>query len=88
MLLPRTNIQKQLSKVRDKAFDADSWRAQVQQVLLEDAQHEERILENLDADVPEIQNDFDLQFDASKYIHICWLPFSRFLNFFQEQLLL
>ena len=71
MLLPRTNIQKQLSKVRDKAFDADSWRAQVQQVLLEDAQHEERILENLDADVPEIQNDFDFdQLETQRIYHI------------------
>ena len=71
MLLPRTNIQKQLSKVRDKAFDADNWRAQVQQVFLEDAQHEERILENLDADVPEIQNDFDFdQLETQRIYHI------------------
>ncbi len=72
MLLPRTNIQHQLSKLRDKEFNPSSWKAQVAQVFKEDLLHEERIFENLNTKSGGYtENSFNLdQLQTDRIYHI------------------
>ncbi len=71
MMLPRTNIEHKLSKLRSKEFDSSSWRNQVQEIFRKDLAHEERIVRNLDSSSESVVNilDFD-QLDTHKIYHI------------------
>ncbi len=71
MLFPRTNIEKQLSKVRSKDFDASTWKIQVQEVFRKDESHTSEILQNLNAISNTGSNDFDFdQLETNKIYHI------------------
>ncbi|MCK8524281.1 hypothetical protein M0D21_22070 [Aquimarina sp. D1M17] len=71
MLLPRTNIENQLNKVRNKEYAPTTWKEQVLRVFQEDAAHEERILENLDVKEDVLKNDFDFDLlETGKIYHI------------------
>ncbi|GAA4279203.1 hypothetical protein [Aquimarina mytili] len=71
MLFPRTNIEKQLSKLRSKEFDSSSWKSQVQNIFKMEALHEDRILQNLDDTSNVTYNSFDFdQLETDKIYHI------------------
>ncbi|MBQ4821983.1 hypothetical protein [Aquimarina sp. MMG016] len=87
MILPRTNIQNQLNKLRAKNFDESTWAAQVANVLKKDALHKERILKNLEDNTVVSANDFVFDLLETKNIYhidqikkICIDYRLRFLN--------
>ena len=47
MIVPRTNIEKRLSTLRDKEFNPETWKNQVQKIFERDEKHENKILNNL-----------------------------------------
>ncbi|MBP2833974.1 hypothetical protein J8281_17390 [Aquimarina sp. U1-2] len=71
MMLPRTNIEHRLNKLRSKKFDASTWKDQVQEIFRRDQLHEERILENLDTVDNSDVNIFDFdQLETEKIYHL------------------
>ncbi len=71
MLFPRTNIEQRLNKLRNKEFDPSTWRVQIQRVFREDADHEKRILHNLDTSSHEVTNNYDFDLlETQKIYHL------------------
>ncbi len=71
MSLPRTNIENQLNKLRNKEYHPATWKDQVLRVFQDDEAHEERILENLDVREDVIKNNFDFDLlETGKIYHI------------------
>jgi len=71
MILPRTNIETQLNKLRNKTFDVTTWKVQVQNVFQEDENHEKRILQNLETKTETSKNDFDFDhLETNKIYHL------------------
>ena len=70
-MLPRTNLETKLSKLRAKKFDENSWRDQVEAIFKIDEQKDERILNNLEngSSGPANEFEFDL-LDSKKIYHI------------------
>ncbi|WP_109097028.1 hypothetical protein [Aquimarina sp. AU58] len=60
MLFPRTNIEQQLGKLRDKEFNASTWKEQVYTIFSEEEKHENQILKNLENSSHVVQNVFNL----------------------------
>lgn len=48
MIIPGTNIEKKLSALRDKKFDPETWKYQVQKIFEREEKHENQILKNLE----------------------------------------
>ncbi len=71
MLLPRTNIEQKLSKLRSKEFDPTTWKTQIQEIFQRDEKHEEQIIQNLDAKPELVDNTFGFdQLETSKIYHL------------------
>ncbi|WP_109298712.1 hypothetical protein [Aquimarina sp. AU474] len=69
MLFPRTNIEQKLNKLKDKEFDANTWRDQLEQIFKKDMDHEERILQNLGTKSKEVINNFNFDILESQHIY-------------------
>ncbi len=71
MLIPRTNIEHKLKKLRAKEFDPTSWRDQIHQIFKEDRELEERILKNLDTPPDVVGNAFNFdQLSTDRIYHL------------------
>ena len=71
MLFPRTNIEQQLNKLRNKDFDASTWKNQVQEIFEKDQIHEEQILANLNTDSNVDSNAFEFDLlETHKIYHL------------------
>ncbi|TPN82422.1 hypothetical protein [Aquimarina algicola] len=71
MRLPRTNIEDKLSRLRNKEFDASTWKDQVLKILNKEDLHENQILENLKTTGTNIENVFDFdQLETNRIYHI------------------
>ncbi len=71
MLLPKTNIEQKLNKLKAKKFDVSSWKDHVSKIFLEEQQHKERILQNLNNSANIDQNTFDFDvLESNKIYHI------------------
>ncbi|WP_328516456.1 hypothetical protein [Aquimarina aquimarini] len=71
MLLPRTNIERELSTLRNKEFDSSTWRKQVFNVFRQETTHEQQILQNIETSSQVTHNIFDFdQLETNKIYHL------------------
>ncbi|WP_378188298.1 hypothetical protein ACE939_07500 [Aquimarina sp. W85] len=71
MRVPRTNLEKQLSKIRDRKHTSKAWRLQVESIFEEEAFKTEKILEKLSSTSQATENNFDFDIlETSKIYHI------------------
>ncbi|WP_235010925.1 MULTISPECIES: hypothetical protein [Aquimarina] len=71
MLLPRTNIEQKLNKLRAKKFDVSSWKDQVNEIFRKEEENQGRILQNLNNSVDIGKNTFDFDsLETNKIYHI------------------
>ncbi|QLE02330.1 hypothetical protein HX109_12465 [Galbibacter sp. BG1] len=70
-MLKRTNIEEKLKSYRDKSLSEKAILDQVQAILTEDTNHENRILESLESGNNSNQNNFDFDLlESSRIYHI------------------
>ncbi len=71
MVLPRTNIEKKLERLRAKEFDHATWQDQVQEIFRKDEARKTHIIKNLNASSKNVTNSFDFdQLDTHKIYHL------------------
>ena len=71
MIVPRTNLEKQLTKIRDKGYTPNDWKSQVELLFDQEAIRTEQILEKLSAASQDTDNSFDFDaLETSKIYHI------------------
>ncbi len=71
MILPKTNIENQLNKLRRKQCNPEIWENQVHEIFKKDRKHENQILKNLDSTSGLVINVFDFdQLETDKIYHL------------------
>ncbi len=71
MLLPRTNIEQKLSKLRAKEFDPSTWKDQVYTILRKEEECQNRILQNVATSSQRTVTIFDFdQLETQKIYHL------------------
>ncbi|WP_282081340.1 hypothetical protein [Aquimarina algiphila] len=71
MLLPRTNIEQKLNKLRAKKFDVSSWKDQINEIFRKEEENQGRILQNLNNSIDIGKNTFDFDsLETNKIYHI------------------
>ena len=70
-MLPRTNLEIQLSRLRSKKFDETTWRDQVEAIFKAEDQINERILDNLENGSVDDGNNFEFDLlDSNRIYHV------------------
>ncbi|MHA7060099.1 hypothetical protein ACWGOQ_0022920 [Aquimarina sp. M1] len=71
MMIPKTNIEKKLTQLRNKQLDPESWEFQVHTIFKEGTKKNDRITNTLENGTPVIENDFIFDhLESSKIYHI------------------
>ncbi len=71
MVLPRTNLEQKLNKLRAKEFDISTWKDQVDAVFAKDLLRENKISQNIEAASKNIANDFNIDvLETNKIYHL------------------
>ncbi|WP_299261698.1 hypothetical protein [uncultured Aquimarina sp.] len=69
MMIPKTNIKKKLTQLRDKEFDPARWELQVQAIFKEENKKNDRIVNMLENGAPVIENNFIFDYLKSPNIY-------------------
>ncbi|MFL1895670.1 hypothetical protein ACJRPK_08195 [Aquimarina sp. 2-A2] len=71
MMVPRTNLEKQLTKIRDKQYTSHDWKSQVALLFDQETRKTEKIVEKLTTVSSSSENNFDFEvLETSKIYHL------------------
>ncbi|WP_170251902.1 hypothetical protein [Aquimarina intermedia] len=71
MMVPRTNLEKQLTKIRDKQYTSHDWKSQVALLFDQETIKTEKIVEKLTTVSSSSENNFDFEvLETSKIYHL------------------
>ena len=70
-MVPRTNLEKQLTKIRDKQYTSHDWKSQVALLFDQETIKTEKIVEKLTTVSSSSENNFDFEvLETSKIYHL------------------